>query len=141
MKPIVAKKVGGKPFDGKVIALIDNDSGSAAEILARVLQLEKRGTIIGDRSGGKVMQSMRYGREMGGNKIVPYGASITNADVIMSDGKSLEHTGVMPDKLLLPTGADLAARRDVVLARALALAGMRVDAAAAGTMFPVEWKR
>ena len=59
----------------------------------------------------------------------------------MSDGQSLEHVGVVPDELLLPTAEDLASKRDPVLARALNLAGAKVDDAKAGMLFPVEWKK
>jgi C-terminal processing protease CtpA/Prc len=59
----------------------------------------------------------------------------------MGDGKSLEHTGVTPDELLLPSGADLAAKRDPVLSRAAELAGMKIDPEKAGAMFLIEWKR
>lgn len=140
VKPIVAKTQ-GQPFTGKVVVLIDSDSGSAAEVFARVLQLEKRGTVIGDRSAGAVMRSVRKHFEMGADYLVFYRASITNADVLMSDGQSLEQVGVVPDELLLPTGEELASKRDAVLARALNLAGAKTDAAKAGTLFPVEWKK
>ena len=70
-----------------------------------------------------------------------YGASITNADVIMADGKSLERVGVAPDELLLPTAADLAAKRDPVLSRAAAMAGFELPPDKAGAMFPIEWRK
>jgi C-terminal processing protease CtpA/Prc len=124
-----------------VIVLVDSDSGSASEVFARVMQLEKRGTVIGDRSAGAVMRSIYRNYEMGTERVVFWGANITNADVIMSDGASLERTGVVPDELMLPKPADMAAKRDVVLARALELAGTNIDPAKAGSLFPVEWKK
>lgn len=140
-KSIVAKTHGKDTFNGKVVVLIDSNSGSAAEVFARLMQLEKRGTVVGDRSAGKVMRSISRGYEMGVNTVVFYGASITNADVVMSDGQSLEHVGVVPDELLLPSAEDMASAKDPVLARALELAGVKVDAAKAGKLFPMEWKK
>lgn len=142
LKPVVAKTRGkGNVFAGKVFVLVDSESGSSSEVFARVMQLEKRGTVIGDRSAGAVMRSIYRNYEMGAERIVIWGASITNADVIMSDGARLERTGVVPDELLLPKPADMAAKRDLVLARALELAGTNIDPAKAGTLFPVEWKK
>ncbi|MDQ1523613.1 MAG: hypothetical protein QOE47_1537, partial [Pyrinomonadaceae bacterium] len=139
VKLFLAKKFTSTPFAGKVIVLLDSESGSAAELFGRVMQLEKRGVVIGDQSAGAVMRSRTYGHDVGGVNLVAFGASITNADVIMTDGKSLERVGVTPDELLLPTGEDLAARRDPVLARALELAGVKVTPEKAGTFFPPQW--
>ena len=87
------------------------------------------------------MQSQQYGHQVGLETVSIYGASITNADVIMKDGKSLEHVGVVPDELLLPSASDLAANRDPVLARAAELVGLKLDSGAAGKLFPIEWKK
>jgi C-terminal processing protease CtpA/Prc len=64
-KPMVAKTVGHDAYKGKVIVLLDSDSGSAAELLARTIQLEKRGIVIGDVSSGAVMRSREYPHEIG----------------------------------------------------------------------------
>ena len=141
MKPMMAKTRGKGIFDGKLIVLVDSKSASAAEIFARLVQLEKRGVVIGDRTSGAVMQARSVSHEMGFTTVVNYGASITNADVLMSDGKSVEHVGVIPDELMLLTGDDLAAHRDPVIARAAALVGINLDPAKAGLFFPIEWKK
>jgi len=140
-KPMLARKRDGKPYDGRLIVLVDSKSASCSEVFARLMQLEKRGKVVGDLSSGKVMQSLFHVMETGVNRVVHYGASITDADVIMTDGKSLEHTGVTPDELLNPTAEDMAARRDPVLARALQLAGMQIEPERAGALFPLEWKK
>ena len=76
--------------------------------------MEKRGTVVGDRSAGAVMRSKLYVHHVGADSAIFYGASITDADLVMTDGKSLEHTGVVPDKLMIPGGSHLAAGRDPV---------------------------
>ena len=57
--------------------LIDSKSGSCSELLARIVQLEKRGTVIGDRSAGAVMIATAYSYEMGGDAVISYGVTIT----------------------------------------------------------------
>lgn len=141
VKPIMAKTRGEKVFKGQLVVLVDSMSGSAAEVFARLVQLEKRGIVIGDRTAGAVMTSKSYDHEVGVGRVLYYGASITVADVIMPDGKSLEHTGVMPDELLLQTPKDLASQRDTLLARAAELLGVKLEAEKAGTLFPVEWNK
>ena len=134
-KPLTVKRR-KTPFTGKVVVLVDADSGSAAELLARLMQIEQRGTVVGDRSSGKVMQGQIVtGGINTAQGMMIYHASITTADLIMSDGQTLENAGVVPDELLLPSGADLAAGRDPVLARAIALLGGTTDAAQAGALF------
>jgi len=113
-------------FGGKLIVLVDSRSASAAEMYARIVQLEKRGTVIGDRTAGMVMMSQFFPHTVGIGAVAFYATSITVGDVRMSDGGSLEKIGVTPDEIALPTPADMAAGRDPVLARAVALAGGRI---------------
>ena len=71
--------------------------------------------------------------------MVLFGVSVSNADLIMKDGASLEHVGVTPDEVVLPTPADIAAGRDVVLARAAQLLGVTLSPEDAGKLFPMKW--
>ncbi len=128
-----------EPFRGKVIVLIDSQSASAAELFARVIQLEHRGEVIGDRSAGAVMEARWFGESVGTDTRIFYGLSVTTANLVMSDGKSLENLGVTPDKILLPTAEDLAMGNDQVLSFAAGLAGAKLDPAVAGKLFPFEW--
>ncbi|MBA3353649.1 MAG: hypothetical protein H0U23_14730 [Blastocatellia bacterium] len=137
-KELVAKSRGDDAYKGKIVVLIDSGSASASEVFSRVIQLEKRGIVLGDQSAGAVMESKYFGRQMGLDTIIMFGSSITIADLIMKDGKSLEKTGVMPDITIIPTGKDVAARRDIVLSKALESLGLKVSPEAAGAIFPEE---
>jgi carboxyl-terminal processing protease len=139
-KPFVAKSR-GHTFSGKLVVLIDSRSASAAELFARVVQLEKRGTVIGDRSAGAVMEAREFPFNQGAmlGTDLPYGVEVTVADLKMTDGRSLEHNGVIPDEIILPAAEELAAGADPQLARALQLVGVRMSSAAAGQLFPTRW--
>lgn len=139
LKPEVAKTHGGDKFSGKIVVIIDSGSASSAELFARVMQLEKRATVIGDRSAGAVMEALEYENTQGVETKIVYAFSITEADLIMKDGKSLEHAGVTPDEIVLPTAKDLAHNWDPVMTRAAELVGLNLEPAAAGKLFPIEW--
>jgi C-terminal processing protease CtpA/Prc len=136
-KPLTTKGTGN--FTGKLVVLIDSQSASAAEILARVIQLQKRGAVLGDRSAGAVMRAERYVEYSGMDVRLYYGVQVTESDLIMEDGKSLEHVGVTPDEVVLPTPADLAAGRDPAMVRAAELVGQKISPEEAGKFFPFEW--
>ena len=139
-KSSIAKSRKKNAFKGKVIVLIDAASRSETEIFARIMQLEKRGVVIGDRSGGSVIQSKLHIIRHGGYDEMTYGLIVAEADVIMPDGKRLEHVGVMPDELLLPTPQEMNGNLDPVLARAAELAGVKLDPKKAGELFPIQWQ-
>lgn len=138
-KPFIAKTRGHDAFTGQLVVLVDRGSESAAEILARVVQIEHRGTVVGDITAGGVMSARFFPLQEGGNWVLHYGVQISEAGLIMADGKSPEGVGVTPDIIVLPTAADLAAGRDPALAHAAQLAGVQLDPAAAGKIFPFEW--
>ncbi len=134
----VAKGDKNHYFPGKVIVLVDSECASAAEIFSRVVQLEKRGKVIGDRTSGSVMEATNFYFASSG---VDYGAEVTIANLIMNDGKSLEHYGVLPDELLVPQTADLRLGRDPVLSQAVSELGGSITPADAGKLFEYEWPK
>ncbi len=137
-KPEIAKPI-HNPFLGKLVVLVDARSASAAELFARIIQLEKRGVVIGDQTSGAVMEAKHYSEQTGTDTVVYYGASITEWDLIMADGKSLEHTGVTPDEVLLPSAHAMASGRDPVLAHAAETMGVKITPDDAGKAFRYEW--
>ena len=136
---IIAKTRGADAFTGKLVVLVDSGSASSAELLARVVQLEKRGIVIGDRSAGAVMETRFFPYDQGGTVRILYAFAVTQANLIMTDGKSLEGVGVVPDEMALPAPSDLAVGRDPVLSHAAQLAGLVLTPVAAGLLFPFEW--
>jgi carboxyl-terminal processing protease len=131
--PVSVRGRAHNAFMGKLVVLIDSRTASVSEIFARVIQLQTRGTIVGDRSSGRVMETRRYAH--GGSKL-PYSVIVAEADIAMSDGKKLENVGVEPDIVVLPTSGDLANSRDPVMAKAVALLGVQLSPEEAAMMFP-----
>ncbi len=134
-EPLNAPSFGTQSFTGKLIVLVNSSSAAAAEIFARVVQLEKRGLVIGDQTAGAVGRSQLFPDTPG----LMYHLQVTTARLKMSDGADLEGKGVTPDTLMLPTPADLAEGRDPVLSAAAQLAGVQLSPEEAAKMFPVVW--
>jgi C-terminal processing protease CtpA/Prc len=123
-------------YTGRLAVLVDSASASAAEIFARVMELEKRGFVLGDRTSGMVMQTQFHPHDAFVDWMGGYGVSVTDADLRMTDGATLEHVGVEPDIVVLPTPQDLAARRDPALSKAAGLVGAKLTPEEAGAAFP-----
>jgi carboxyl-terminal processing protease len=136
----MAKSRGDKAFKGQIIVLVDSESASASELFARVIQLEKRGIVLGDLTAGAVMQSKIHVKQYETETYLVFAVNITDGDLIMTDGKSLENLGVTPDEKLLANGVALATSQDPVLSIAAAKLGVKIDPKRAGALFPIEWE-
>ena len=131
----VARVHDQNPYRGMLLVLLNSNSASASEVTARTLQLQGRGIIVGDRSMGAVVTSQTHWHEVGFGRKVTYGVQVSVMDLIMADGQRLEKIGVVPDVMVLPSGADMAARRDPVMAKALSMVGLTMDPVEAATVY------
>ncbi|HEX8171594.1 MAG TPA: S41 family peptidase [Thermoanaerobaculia bacterium] len=112
----------GEPFppNGKmhytkpVAVLISERTFSAAEDFAVAYDAMDRGLLIGGPTGGSTGQPMNFDLPGGGN-----GGVCTKRDSY-PDGREFVGIGVTPDIVVTPTVADVRARRDAVLERAVA---------------------
>ena len=136
----LARGTENKAYNGELVVLIDSESASAAEVFARVMQIEKRGKVVGDTSAGAVMTSLGYGirTALYGRTLEPQQPyqvsfiSVSVGDLIMKDGNRLEGVGVSPDLPVGPTPMALLMRTDPVLAYAAELTGAPIQAEKAG---------
>lgn len=109
-------------YDGKLYVLINGATFSAAAELASVLRHYKRGTFLGEETGGSAIGTVAgYTPTM---DLKHSGLSVNIS--LFSTKRTFFDTdwtdkGVLPDVKLFPTIADLAAGNDPVLNAALAL--------------------
>jgi len=139
-KERIAKSQKEKVFKGELVVLIDSNSASASEVFSRVIQIEKRGKIVGDVSAGAVMTSnfitMANSRGVPGFETLSFFAlNLTIADLIMSDGNRLENVGVTPDYPVGPTAKALFDKSDPVLAYSAGLLGAKITTEDAGQFY------
>lgn len=138
---LLQSKARGKEFSGKVAILVDSSSTWGAELFARVVQLEKRGSVIGDRTAGLVMDTQNDYYRSGTSSASFYGIAVADATFIMKDGLSPENVGVTPDLTIVPTPSDLAASCDPAMAKAAELVGVKMTPEESGALFPFEWPK
>jgi C-terminal processing protease CtpA/Prc len=128
---------GSQSFTGTVLVLVDSETASYAEVLARILQQKQRGVIIGDHTMGRVLQELSVGFARGTLfSFTSGGMYLPSGEIVMADGVALDGRGVAPDYRLLPAPADLAGRRDIVLSKALAMLKETLSPEDAYKLFP-----
>lgn len=119
------------PSSIPLAVLVDEDTGSAAELLAAALQEQSRGVITGKKTAGAV--------EIGITVDLPEsaGMSVTVARVLSGKGTRLEGQGVFPDVLEDLTTAGLNTGHDTQLDRALDLLRTKLGARMDTSLRPV----
>jgi carboxyl-terminal processing protease len=110
-------------YGGRVVILVDETTASCAEIFAHAMRHYGRAVIVGRKTAGAVVVSKFYS--------LPGGGAIQLAvdDFRAIGGVRLEGVGVVPDRVVPPTLANLRSGRDADLEAALA--ELRAPAAAA----------
>ena len=115
-----------------VVILVDAETGSAAEMFARFMQLRGNTVVVGDRTAGRVRVSRTFLGQVGN---VLYRTQVSVARVAFSDGIELEKQGVVPDVPCALTEHDLVSAQDTCLMLAEAIAH---DKLGLGTTLPEE---
>ena len=110
------KGSGDSAFAGKVIVLVDEDTGSGSEIFTSLIQENGRGEIVGTRTRGRVLNSIQFDLSDNFELLVPV------RDYLSPRGARLEGVGVRPDTEVDLTVEDIRLGRDRVLSRAIKIA-------------------
>ncbi|MGH8771628.1 MAG: S41 family peptidase, partial [Burkholderiales bacterium] len=102
-------------YGGKVNLLVDEFSGSTAEVFAGGLQASGRALVVGSNTAGAVLPSLIL--------VLPTGAALQQvvSNFQTPNGTVLEGRGVIPDITVQPSRAGLLAGKDAALDRAIEL--------------------
>lgn len=100
-------------FKGQVVVLTSAQTYSAAEDFTVAFDTMKRGTIIGEATGGSTGQPLMFDLPGGGS------ARVCTKKDSYADGKPFVGVGIQPQIVVHPSVADFRANRDTVLEAAL----------------------
>jgi len=108
-----AGKDGGRIYSGPVVLLTSNSTGSSSEMFAGGLQETGRAKVVGAQTCGCVI-GIAHDQKMKGGGVL----EVSEVLFFTPQGRKLEGDGVIPDKTVAPTIADLQQKRDVALEQA-----------------------
>jgi carboxyl-terminal processing protease len=104
--------VSGDPraYKGPVAILVNAQSASGSELFAGAMQATGRATVVGETTCGCLLGFLGYAR-------VPGGAELAYSEVgfVLGNGKRIEGEGVIPDRVVPRSLADLRFSRDRAL--------------------------
>lgn len=104
-----------RAYSGPLVILINNGSGSSAELFAAGMKENRRAAIVGRQTCGCVLGSIGH-RVKGGGEV-----DISEFAIVTGKGHKLEGTGVIPDVAVPLTLGDLRTHRDAALEQAVAI--------------------
>ncbi len=106
-------RAGEQIYSGPVVVLVDAHSASSSEVFAAGMQDTLRAKVIGSQSCGCVLGIAKP-------RVMKGGGVLEMSEVLWFSpkGRKLEGTGIIPDKIVMPSVADLQRRRDPVLGEA-----------------------
>jgi carboxyl-terminal processing protease len=104
---------GEQIYSGPVVILVNAHSASSSEVFAAGMQDTLRAKVIGSQSCGCVLGIAKP-------RVMKGGGVLEMSEVLWFSpkGRKLEGTGIIPDKIVMPSVVDLQRRRDPVLAEA-----------------------
>ena len=116
MQPGYDRPTGTWQYTGRVVLLVNDLTGSAADLFTTELRALKRVTVVGSTTHGNLSGTAAY-------VVLPCDlvVRISNGYVADARGHPIEVNGNVPDVAVAPTIFDLLAGRDPVLERAIAL--------------------
>jgi carboxyl-terminal processing protease len=116
---------GGQIYSGPVVILVNEGSGSDAELFSAGMQENGRAIVVGRQTCGCVLASIAH-RVKGGGEL-----DISEFNILTAKGKRLEGTGVVPDVPVPLTLADLRRHHDATLREAVAVLNSSIAARSA----------
>jgi len=106
---------GGQVYSGRVVILVNEGSGSDAELFSAGMQENGRAAVVGRQTCGCVLASIAHHVKGGGE------LDISEFNILTAKGKRLEGTGVVPDVPVPLTLEDLRRHYDATLREAVAI--------------------
>ncbi len=112
------RAVDGDPdaYAGPVVILVNMGSASASELFSGTMQAAGRAAVVGQTSCGCLLGYLGYARIPGGGEL-----AYSEVGFELANGKRIEGEGVVPDRAVPLTLADLRMNRDRTLEEAQAL--------------------
>lgn len=112
-KEFQAGERGGRLYSNPVVVLVNEGTGSTAELIANALHERGRAHVVGTQSCGCVLGVLDHRELKGGGDL-----AVSEIAFVTPDGRKLEGEGVKPDKTVAVTLRDLQAGRDAAVEEA-----------------------